>query len=507
MLCALAGLPEFAAAQLTSFTYQGQLNNNGSPANGTFDLSFGLFTNSAGGSATATITNAGVVVANGVFTTSLDFSNAFNTGTTFWLEIGVSTNLTNAFTILAPRQQIQSTPYSITARNVTGTVQTGQLNGTIPLSQVQGAVLTNDQTGVNLSGTFAGTFSGNGASLGNLNASNLVSGTAPDSVLSTNVALLNRSEIFGGVVQFPNTANSFSGSGAGLTNIVGIPSGTITVQMLQPAVAGRLGPPTFGDGSDGDVTISSTTNLTRDMYYSNLTVSASGVLNTAGFRVFVFGTCTITSPGVIQNNGGAASGSTLGQGAPSGTVGGGTGGAMGTTGTAGNGTNILNSAGGKGGSGGGSSFTTGGLGGTLTAVATTNGGVAVLRTFPNAFLGRDLSSAIIQGGSGGGGGGGVNGTTIAGGGGGGGGVVVLAAPLITGTGTVRAQGGSGGIGTSGGSGAAGGGGGGGGGCLILITEQTPSGVSFSVAGGAGGGGPGAAGASGAVGNMFLLFQH
>jgi hypothetical protein len=38
-----------AAAQGTAFTYQGQLQNNGSPASGTYNLQFFLYTNSTGG--------------------------------------------------------------------------------------------------------------------------------------------------------------------------------------------------------------------------------------------------------------------------------------------------------------------------------------------------------------------------------------------------------------------------------------------------------------------------
>lgn len=498
-LAALLAAPDIATAQGNTFTYQGVLNSNGTSVNGTYDLSFGLFTSSSGGAATATLTNSGVAVSNGLFTTTLDFGSAFTNGTPYWLEIGVGTNLTNAFTILAPRQPVTSTPYAITAKNLTGTLPTSQLIGTIPLSQLQGAVLTNNQSAV----TLTGSFSGNGAGLGSLNASSVTSGTLADNFLSQNVALLNRNQTFSGAAQFTNTANSFTGNGAGLTNIIGISNGVISVQMLQPAVAGRLGPPTFGDGSDGNVTISTPATLTHDMYYSNLTVSASGTLNTGGFRVFVFGTCTITAPGVIQNNGASASGGSLGLGAPTGSLGGGSGGALGTTGAAGAGTNVSSGAGGSGGKGGNSGSFGGGAGGTVTLVDATNGGLGVLRTFPNAFTGRDLASQPIQGGAGGGGGGGVGGFAQAGGGGGGGGVVLLAAPLITGNGTIRASGGNGG--NAPGSGA-GGGGGGGGGCVIIISEQSPGGVTFNVSGGTGGAGNGggAAGAPGAVGRVFLL---
>ena len=49
-------------------------------------------------------------------------------------------------------------------------------------------------------------------------------------------------------------------------------------------------PDIYGDGSDGDVTITADTTLTRDMNYRNLTVNAGFVLNTANYRVRCTGT-------------------------------------------------------------------------------------------------------------------------------------------------------------------------------------------------------------------------
>lgn len=48
----------------------------------------------------------------------------------------------------------------------------------------------------------------------------------------------------------------------------------------------------FGNGSDGNVTISTNTSLSRDMYYNTLTVNSSITLFTNGFRIFVSGTLT-----------------------------------------------------------------------------------------------------------------------------------------------------------------------------------------------------------------------
>ena len=103
-------------AQGTAFTYQGQLQNNGAPANGSYDLQFILFTtNQFGFPAAPILTNAAVTVNNGLFTTTLDFGGGVFTGTNFWLDISVRTNGNGAFTDLSPRQPLTPAPYAITA--------------------------------------------------------------------------------------------------------------------------------------------------------------------------------------------------------------------------------------------------------------------------------------------------------------------------------------------------------------------------------------------------------
>ena len=46
-------LPSTAFAQGTAFTYQGRLNSSGSPANGSYDLTFTLYTTNFTGTAIA----------------------------------------------------------------------------------------------------------------------------------------------------------------------------------------------------------------------------------------------------------------------------------------------------------------------------------------------------------------------------------------------------------------------------------------------------------------------
>ena len=80
-------------AQGTAFTYQGQLQNNGSPASGTYNLTFSLFNTDTSSVAVAgPVTNNGVIVTNGLFTVLIDFGPGVFTGQTNWLEISVATN-------------------------------------------------------------------------------------------------------------------------------------------------------------------------------------------------------------------------------------------------------------------------------------------------------------------------------------------------------------------------------------------------------------------------------
>lgn len=254
----------------------------------------------------------------------------------------------------------------------------------------------------------------------------------------------------------------------------------------------------FGDCSDGNVTISAgTTVLTRDMFYNNLTINGTGVIDTQNQRIFICGTLDLTAAqaGAIDDNG-----SNGGNGGNSG--GGGNAGA-----TTAVGTNLTGRAGGAGGTGtaatavqgavgvGGNAVSgsyggTSGAGGAGGAGAGAGGrGQVVSANFPM----RDITTwylpstgaggQVFVGGSGpGGGSGNGDGTTAGGGGGGGGGAsgqtVYIAANIIkTGAGTVantiQANGGAGGNGGSPsgtctlGCGGGGGGAGGGGGWIVI----------------------------------------
>jgi len=134
-----------ASAQGTAFTYQGQLQDQGSVANGTYDLKLRLYDAITGGSLTGgPITNAAIAVSNGLFTTAFEFSNVFD-GASLWLDIGARTNGATIFTFLSPRQQLTPVPYAIfasTSSNLSGTVNAAQLSGMVGNLQLSNSSIT-----------------------------------------------------------------------------------------------------------------------------------------------------------------------------------------------------------------------------------------------------------------------------------------------------------------------------------------------------------------------------
>lgn len=251
----------------------------------------------------------------------------------------------------------------------------------------------------------------------------------------------------------------------------------------------------FGDGSDGNVTISAgTTVLTRDMFYNNLTINGTGQISCQNQRIFVKGTLDITATQAFGIDGSGTSGGN-----------GGNGGAAGSAGaTTGVGTNITGRAGGAGGAGnsatngaqgsagsGGNCITgsTGGSGGTGGNGSSTNGGALRAPVGVTNFPMRDITTwflpqtgsggQIFVGGGGSGGAGGGGDLTNSGGGGGGGGssgqTVYISANIIkTSVSTVGATitswggaGGNGGSPTVGNTGGGGAGGPGSGGWIVI----------------------------------------
>lgn len=172
-----------AFAQGTAFTYQGRLNNGGSPASGLYDFRFKLYVDSLGNTQVGSsyLTNA-VPVTNGLFTAAIDFGAGVFTGTSNWLEVDVRTNGVGGYTTLSPFQELTPTPNAIFAETASS------LSGTLPAAQLSGPV-----SSANLAGTYANAvnltnpgnnFSGNGAGVTNVNAA-LLGGLASSNYWQT----------------------------------------------------------------------------------------------------------------------------------------------------------------------------------------------------------------------------------------------------------------------------------------------------------------------------------
>jgi hypothetical protein len=108
LLLAAASATAFAVPQSTAFTYQGQLNVNGSQANGTYQFTFELYDAASAGSAVGPTIQQALDVVNGVFTTDLDFGAVFD-GRQYWLAIQVGTTTSNELP-LAARQPVSLAP-------------------------------------------------------------------------------------------------------------------------------------------------------------------------------------------------------------------------------------------------------------------------------------------------------------------------------------------------------------------------------------------------------------
>src|SRR5437667_4323424 len=99
----------------SAFNYQGRLLESGFPANGRYEMQFALFAAQIGGSPTVPmLTNAEVIVSNGLFSSTLDFGPSAFLGASCWLEIGVRpAGQPGGFAVLSPRQLLTPAPYAI----------------------------------------------------------------------------------------------------------------------------------------------------------------------------------------------------------------------------------------------------------------------------------------------------------------------------------------------------------------------------------------------------------
>ena len=245
-----------AQAQGTAFTYQGRLNDNGSPAAGSYDLLLTIYDSASnpGTIIAGPVTNAATAVTGGLFTIALDFGASVFTGPPRWLEIGVRTNGGAAFTTLSPRQPLTAAPYAVLAGDVSATniarrdtpntavtatgapiITSGFVTGATVTSGGSGyttapAVTVNDATG---SGAVITATVSNGA-VASLLVQNAGHSYSPSATLTIGAPPSNAYQVlsgvnyFTGLNAFTSSNNTFAGSfsGAG-TNLTGVNAATL----------------------------------------------------------------------------------------------------------------------------------------------------------------------------------------------------------------------------------------------------------------------------------------
>lgn len=264
--CVAAMLAQAGQAQVgTQFTYQGELQVSNALASGQYEMSFAPFAAATGGAPLSAPIGATVSVVNGRFTVLLDFGAALN-NTQAFLEISVRpAGSGQAFEVLSPRQKITPTPNALfaaqaaTAASAAVATNATSFGGQLPAfyqnaANINSGVLADARLGTtvprignaqtftgantfsNVNNAFTGIFTGNGAALTNINASNITAGTL-DNFRTTATASPTGNTIvlrdsLGGFLATQITASNFAGSGAGLTNLN---AGNITSSILANA--------------------------------------------------------------------------------------------------------------------------------------------------------------------------------------------------------------------------------------------------------------------------------
>jgi len=111
----------------TSFTYQGELQHSGVPANGSFDFQFELYDKDSGGVAlSAPVILESVSVQEGIFQVDLDFGLSPFSDDQLWLEIRIKKTGVSGTIILEPRQKLTATPFAIKSL-IAGAVPEGSI--------------------------------------------------------------------------------------------------------------------------------------------------------------------------------------------------------------------------------------------------------------------------------------------------------------------------------------------------------------------------------------------
>lgn len=269
-LLAFAGLSLSASTAFaqgtTAFTYQGQLRDGGTNANGAYTMIFALCDSASGGNQIGGMITNSATLANGLFTVNLDFGAGAFDGNARWLDITVQSG--NDSETLAPRVQVLPAPYAICAATANTASNLNVNGGSVKLSQtiasfepslffVGGSGLPALQIwddaqagtrGITALNVLAGSLVGASVTATNVTATNVFAGSlVGTSVTATNVTAAN---VFAGSF----VGGSSFGDGGGLTNLNAIPNMqvfTANGTFIVPTNVTRIMVEAWGGGGGG----------------------------------------------------------------------------------------------------------------------------------------------------------------------------------------------------------------------------------------------------------------
>ncbi|MFN7886201.1 MAG: hypothetical protein ACK5Q4_12135 [Phycisphaerae bacterium] len=305
-LVALAGLAigSCAFAQTaTTFTYQGELRQDGTLQTGSFDLSFRLFDSAAGTTQLGpTLCVDDIAIVDGKFIVALDFGSQFSQPGRH-LEIAVRSDTGHTcsspagFSTLAPRQPITGAPAASFASAASSAV-----TATTALTATNAAQLNGQPSSFYTSAT------------------NLAAGTLPDARLSTNVPRSNTANVFTAANTFASDVqlNARIGSAtAGVTvmsqnqNVFRITPAGVIGSTFSPNIAAGSPTNTIDPASIGAAILSggNATNSNLITGLSNHAVIAGGINNAvnAGVAGSIAGGSSNTVSGAHSAIGGGQS--------------------------------------------------------------------------------------------------------------------------------------------------------------------------------------------------------
>lgn len=156
-----------ANAQVTTaFTYQGELEQSGTPASGDYDFEFRLYDMQTGGAQVAgAISVADLFVDGGLFSVELDFGNVYGLAD-LWLDVRVRDGASGgSFTPLLPRQKITPAPIALNAQSVEpGVVGSAEIiDGSVGADDIDPAEVQARVNGSCSSGEAIGAIAANGS--------------------------------------------------------------------------------------------------------------------------------------------------------------------------------------------------------------------------------------------------------------------------------------------------------------------------------------------------------